>query len=222
MRKDRSWLTNRNADPFKKKASALNYRSRSVFKLQELNSLAHFIEKSNVIVDVGSAPGGWSQYVTDCKRLCEQQYKLITLDVRPMQSIVRAEFVHGNFELEAVQQQVASKLSGRRADLILSDACPDISGVGESDRFNLLTTAKSLLKFSEAFLKKEGTVLLKTFSEISEMVRKMYSCRFIKVRTYKPCASRFQSSEVFMLCSGRVVDGNRTHGSRSHNPELYH
>lgn len=222
MAKDQSWLVRQNHDPFRRKASVLHFRSRAIFKLQELNALMHFIEKSDVIIDIGSSPGGWSQYITARKALCGQEYKLIALDKRPMQNINRAEFILGGFELREVQKQVASKLNNRRADLILSDVCPNISGNREFDRFHSLDISKNLLKFSEAFLKRNGKLLLKTFSGISGKVCRMFSERFREVQIYKPHASRHQSSEVFVFCNSRVVDGNRTHGIRSHNSELYH
>lgn len=216
------WFRARDDDPFVRRAYALHYRTRAAFKLQEINNQHNFIESSSTIVEIGAAPGGWSQLIVNTKASKNQQYKLIAIDRMPMHNISGVEFVVGDFMEKRVQEQVASKLNGRRVDLILSDVCPNISGAEDVDRMQLLMVSKGMLKFIKAFLNKNGTFLLKTFSEMGGAVQRMFSERFKKIRAHKPQASKKQSSEMFLLCGGGVVDGNRTHDSRNHTPELYH
>ena len=195
------WLKEHFSDPFVKRAQAEGWRSRAVFKLEELIERDHLLKPGMVIVDLGAAPGGWSQMVRE--RLGDA-VRIIALDILPMQGISGVEFIEGDFRDEAVVQALEATLGGVKADLVLSDMAPNMSGVDEVDQARAMDLAELAQEFARVHLKPGGAFLVKLFQgrgfdEYLKNLRKAYE----RVSMRKPKASRARSPEVYALALGK-------------------
>lgn len=187
-------------DPFVQRAKAEGYRSRASFKLMEIDDRDHLIRPGDVVVDLGAAPGGWSQVVS--KRL-KGNGRIVALDLLEMDPIHGVDFIQGDFREESVLVQLETLLEGRRVGLVLSDMAPNISGVPISDQARIMYLAELGLEFSRNWLKPDGAFLVKVFQGhgYEDFVREMREVfRVVAVR--KPDASRDRSSEVYLLGKG--------------------
>lgn len=195
------WLQEHFNDPYVKRAQAEGWRSRAVFKLEELIERDHLLKPGMVVVDLGAAPGGWSQVVNERLR---GSGRIVALDILPMQGIAGVDVIEGDFREENVLKQLEEKLSGAAVDLVLSDMAPNMSGVAVVDQARMMHLAELALDFARAWLKPGGAFLIKLFqgAGFDEYVRNLRA-DFERVSIRKPKASRARSAEVYALATGR-------------------
>lgn len=192
-------------DPYVQRAKAEGWRSRAAFKLIEIDAKDKLIFPGATVVDLGAAPGGWSQVVA--RRFREYAAKsnstlgrIIALDLLEMEALPGVEFLQGDFREEATLAGLEQKLAGARVDLVLSDISPNLSGIGLSDQARAMHLSELALEFAERWLKPGGAFLVKVFQgrEYDEFVRRMKSS-FPGAAVRKPDASRGRSAEVYLL-----------------------
>lgn len=200
------WLGEHFADEFVKRAQAEGWRSRAVFKLDEIDRKDRIVRAGMVIVDLGAAPGGWSQYVA--KKL-RGKGRIIALDILTMEPIEGVEFLQGDFTedepLERLLAVIAAQGDGSQGvDLVMSDMAPNMSGMEATDQAKGMYLAELALDMAEKVLKPGGTFLVKVFQgEGFDAFLRDLKQHFDKVTVRKPRASRARSSEVYLLASGR-------------------
>ncbi len=194
------WLARHVSDPFVKRAQKEGYRSRAAYKLAEIDERDHLFHPGMTVVDLGSAPGGWSQYAAV---RVGPNGRVIALDLLPMQPLAAVEFLQGDFTQDAVLDSLLGQLGGRQVDLVMSDMAPNISGIGVSDQARSIYLAELALEFAAKTLRVGGDLLLKTFQgEGFAQLHKSLQQQFDKVLTRKPRASRAESRELYLLCRG--------------------
>lgn len=207
-----SWLHDHINDPYVKLAQKHGYRARAAFKLKEIDETDRLIKPGDVVIDLGAAPGSWSQYVRE--RLAKGAGiggRIIALDLLPMEPIADVDFFQGDFREDEVLALLESRLAdlvaaspgGRCVDLVLSDMAPNLSGVGLADAARMQHVIELATEFAVRFLKPKGALLVKAFhgsgySQIVEGLKK----EFTTVAPRKPKASRDRSSETFILARG--------------------
>ena len=199
------WLKEHFSDPYVKRAQAEGWRSRAVFKLEELLQRDRLIEPGMTVVDLGAAPGGWSQMVRERLRTHgKDRGRVIALDILPMQGIAGVEVIEGDFREDAVLQQLERALDGKPVDLVLSDMAPNISGVESVDQARAMHLAELATSFAAAHLKPGGAFLTKLFQGrgFDEYLRGLRT-DYDAVSIRKPKASRSRSAEVYALAAGR-------------------
>jgi len=196
-RSSKSWIIKQHRDPFYKRSKTLGYRSRSAFKLLELNKKFKFISKNTNLLDVGSSPGGWSQIASSIIR----NGKIVAIDKKPMEKIKNVTFLEDDF-LEEKSKNKILKVFQKKIDVVVSDMAADTTGNKNLDciRTNLLCS--EVIDFSTIILKKEGILISKIFMgedflEIKEIAKK----KFKKIKFYKPKSSRSESKETYIHCS---------------------
>lgn len=195
------WLKEHFSDPFVKQAQSQGWRSRAVFKLEELLDRHRLLRPGMVVVDLGAAPGGWSQMVR--QRLGDGG-RVVALDILPMQSIAGVEWLQGDFREEAVVQSLRTMLGGSPADLVLSDMAPNMSGVDVADQARAMDLAELAHEFAAVHLKPGGAFLVKLFQgrgfdEYLKSLRAGYE----RVSIRKPKASRARSAEAYAVATGK-------------------
>jgi len=195
------WLKEHFSDPYVKRAQAEGWRSRAVFKLEELIERDRLIKPGMAVVDLGAAPGGWSQMARE--RLGDKG-RVVALDILPMPDIAAVEFIQGDFREDAVVQQLEAILGGEKVDLVLSDMAPNMSGVDTVDQARAMHLAELAQEFAGIHLKPGGAFLVKLFhgrgsDEYLKNLRKAYE----RVSMRKPKASRARSPEVYALALGK-------------------
>ncbi|HDX0900647.1 TPA: 23S rRNA (uridine(2552)-2'-O)-methyltransferase RlmE [Stenotrophomonas maltophilia] len=195
------WLKEHFSDPFVKKAQAEGMRSRAAYKLEELLERDRLLKPHMVVVDLGAAPGGWSQQV---RRQIGDTGRVLALDILDMPPLAGVEFLHGDFREEAVLSQFEAMLGDQPVDLVLSDMAPNKSGVGAVDQPRMMHLAELALDFADNHLKTGGVFLIKLFQGegFDDYVRDMRR-RYDKVSIRKPEASRKRSPEVYALGQGK-------------------
>lgn len=207
-----AWLHDHINDPYVKLAQKHGYRARAAFKLKEIDEADRLIRPGQVVVDLGAAPGSWSQYVRErMKRGAGIAGRIVALDVLPMEPIADVDFFQGDFRDEAVlatlearlADLVAASADGRVVDLVLSDMAPNLSGVAVADAARMQDVIELASDFAVRYLKPDGALLVKAFhgSGYSQVVEAMKR-RFVQVAPRKPKASRDRSSETFILARG--------------------
>lgn len=189
------------SDDFVKRAQRDGYRARAAYKLMEIDDRDRLIKPGMVVIDLGAAPGSWSQVVT--QRL-KGQGKVIALDLLDMQPIPGVDFLQGDFREDRVLAELENRLGGKPVDLVISDMAPNISGISSTDQARMAHLAELALEFSLQWLKPGGHLLVKVFagSGMEEIVKAMRQ-GFEQVMTRKPRASRDRSSEVYLLAAGK-------------------
>ncbi len=205
MKKNRfnkAWLTDHLNDPYVKLAQKDNYRSRAAYKLQEIDEANKLLRNARVVVDLGSAPGAWSQYLARHVGT-RAGAALFALDMLPMDPVDGVQFIQGDFREDEVMQQLEAALQGRRVDVVLSDMAPNLSGIASADAARIEHLAELALEFSANWLVPDGALLIKSFhtSYFSQTVER-FKRQFRVVKTLKPKASRDRSAEVFVLGIG--------------------
>jgi 23S rRNA (uridine2552-2'-O)-methyltransferase len=195
------WLKEHFDDAFVKRAQAEGWRSRAAFKLEELLDRDRLLKPGMVVVDLGAAPGGWSQLVR--ARLGDSG-RVIALDILPMQGIAGVEVIEGDFTAEPALRELESRLEGGKVDLVLSDMAPNMSGVAVADQIRAMHLAELALAFARDWLKPGGSMLVKLFQGVGfdEYLRDLRA-DFERVTMRKPKASRARSREVYALAGGR-------------------
>lgn len=197
----KAWMQEHVNDEFVKRAQKEGYRARAAYKLIEIDDKDKLIKPGMTVVDLGAAPGSWSQVAV--QRL-KGQGRIIALDLLEMQPINGVEFIQGDFRELAVLELLQQHLNKSQADLVIADMAPNISGIADVDQAGAAYLTELALDFSRDWLKPKGNFLVKVFigagfDEILKNMRQMFD----KVVTRKPKASRDRSSEVYLLGLGR-------------------
>lgn len=195
------WLREHFSDPYVKKAQAEGLRSRAAYKLEELIERDRLLKPGMVVVDLGAAPGGWSQYV---RQAMGDGGRVLALDILEMPPLAGVEFLHGDFREDAVLSQLEALLDGQRVDLVLSDMAPNMSGVDVVDQARAMHLAELAMEFADGHLRPGGAFLIKLFQGVGfdDYVRDLRR-RYEKVAIRKPAASRKRSPEVYALAQGK-------------------
>lgn len=202
-RHNKSWMHEHVNDPYVKRAKAEGWRSRAVFKLMEIDDKDKLLKPGMAVVDLGSAPGSWSQVVA--KRV--KNGVIVALDLLEMEAIPGVHFIRGDFREDEVLGQLENVLAGRQVDLVLSDMAPNMSGVGVSDQARVMYLAELTLDFCRQNLKPGGDLLVKVFMGSGfEALREEMRTLFEQVLVRKPEASRDRSAETFLLARRRKSD----------------
>jgi len=199
----KKWLTEHFDDPYVKKAQKLGLRSRSAFKLMEMDEKYGLIKPGSCVVDLGCAPGGWCQVAV---ARVGGKGRVVGLDVLDIQTLAGVEFIQGDFTQDEPLQQLVKLLGGQQVDLVLSDMAPNMSGMAVTDQTKAMYLAEIALDFVRAHLKPGGDFLVKVFhgEGFDDYVREARRA-FNKVVVRKPDASRSRSREVYLLARGHKV-----------------
>lgn len=194
------WLKEHFADPFVKRAQAEGVRSRAAYKLEELIERDRLLKPGMVVVDLGAAPGGWSQMV---RQHLGDRGQVFALDVLAMPSVPGVTFLQGDFREEAVLKALETAVGGQEVDLVLSDMAPNMSGVASVDQARAMELAELARDFAQTHLKPGGTFLVKLFqgAGFDDFLRDLRR-RYGKLTMRKPKASRARSPEVYALATG--------------------
>ena len=200
------WLKEHFADPFVKKAQAEGLRSRAAFKLEELIERDRLLKPGMVVVDLGAAPGGWSQIVRRAMvdKSGGERGRVLALDILEMPPIAGVEFIHGDFREPEALSRLESLLEGASVDLVLSDMAPNMTGVDTVDQARAMYLSELARDFAGEYLKHGGNFLIKLFqgegfdAYVLDLRR-----RYQRLAIRKPAASRRRSNEVYALATGR-------------------
>jgi 23S rRNA (uridine2552-2'-O)-methyltransferase len=195
-----SWMSRHLSDPFVKQAQKDGYRSRSAYKLIELNEKDRLIRPGMRIMDLGSAPGGWSQVAG---RLVGRKGRVLATDILPMDPLPNVDFIQGDFTSDAVVQQLLGWLDGGKFDLIISDIAPNITGISSADQASSIYFLELALDTVRQTLQPGAIFAAKLFqgSGSDEYLRELRT-HFDKVLIRKPAASRKESREVYLVAKG--------------------
>ncbi len=194
------WLQEHFNDVYVKQAQAQGYRSRAVFKLMEIQEKDKIIKPGMNVLDLGAAPGGWSQYV---RQIVSKNDKIIALDILEMAAIEGVDFIHGDFREQTVLNQLYETLDGAVINVVLSDMAPNLSGNKDADQARAIYLGELALDTAVHVLAKSGTLLVKMFQGVGfdayqQQIKQVFSSVVIR----KPKASRPRSTEVYILAKG--------------------
>lgn len=196
-----TWRDRQERDPYVKQARREGWRSRAVYKLEQILGRDKLLRRGMLCVDLGAAPGGWSQYVSS--RL-DGDLRIVAVDVLPMDQLPSVEFIQGDFTEEAVFQALEEALGGSGADLVMSDMAPNISGNRAVDQPKSMHLAELALDAARRLLRPGGNLVCKFFQgEGADALVAEAKSAFGKVRVVKPKASRPGSREVYLVALGR-------------------
>ncbi len=196
-KKSRTWVIKQHRDQFFKKSKILGYKSRAAFKLLDLNKKFNFLKKNSNIVDVGSAPGGWSQVASKII----SNGKIIAIDKKPMEKVKNVNFIKGDFLTSKIQSDIKENF-GKKIDVVISDMAADTTGNKSVDCIRTNNLCLEVINFSLKILENKGTLVSKLFMgeefiEVKDYAKK----KFKKVEFYKPQSSRRESKETYIICS---------------------
>jgi 23S rRNA (uridine2552-2'-O)-methyltransferase len=193
----RQWLQEHFTDPFVKRAQSEGWRSRAVFKLEEIDRRERLLKPGQVVLDLGAAPGAWSQYA---RRKVGHQGRVIATDILEMTGISGVEFLQGDFREEEVFNRLLGLVPDRAVDVVLSDMAPNMSGMDVIDHAKSAYLGELALDMAERVLKPHGHALIKVFqgAGFQELV-KLSRSKFARVKLQKPAASRARSAEMYLL-----------------------
>ncbi|MCA3149065.1 MAG: RlmE family RNA methyltransferase [Burkholderiales bacterium] len=202
---NKQWLQDHLKDPYVKMAQKEGYRARAAYKLKEMDEAEKLIRPGMLVVDLGSAPGSWSQYLRN-KLLDkgELRGRIIAMDILPMEAVPNVIFLQGDFREDEVLKQLDALVGQDKVDLVVSDMAPNLSGIESADMARIAHVCELAMEFAQTHLKPEGALLVKAFhgsgySQIVESFKRVFRV----VKPLKPKASRDKSSETFLL--GRVL-----------------
>jgi 23S rRNA (uridine2552-2'-O)-methyltransferase len=199
-RSSERWLAEHHSDRFVKQARSEGWRSRAVFKLQEIDARHRLIKPGMQVLDLGAAPGAWSQYV---RGKVGRAGKVLASDILPMDAIAGVEFVLGDFREAEVLAAIKQQLCGNSADLLLSDMAPNLSGIDVVDQPRAMYLAELALEMASEVLKPGGNALIKVFQGAGfQQLTALARLKFVAVRYLKPEASRARSPETYLLATG--------------------
>ena len=202
---NRAWLADHVNDPYVKRAQKDGYRARAAYKLQEIDEALKLLRPGQVVVDLGAAPGAWSQYLR--RRLAPAgaavgapDGTIIALDILEMEPIEGVRVIHGDFRDDAVAERLADALQGRAVDIVLSDMAPNLSGIAASDAARIAHLVELAVDFAARHLARDGVLVCKCFqgSGYSQLVER-FKRTFRVVKPIKPKASRPRSAETFLV-----------------------
>ena len=196
----RRWLKEHFTDPYVIKAQKEGYRSRAVYKLIELQNKYKIIKNNSIVIDLGAAPGSWSQYI---QKILNSHGKLIAVDLLKMEVIEGVDYIQGDFTSEEVYEKLTNYLPHGGANCIVSDMLPNATGIKQVDQLRSIQLVEEIVEFALSSLKAEGNLLVKVlqgpgFEEIVSRLRRY----FVKVSVQKPKASRERSIEMYLLAIG--------------------
>ncbi|HEC17146.1 MAG TPA: 23S rRNA (uridine(2552)-2'-O)-methyltransferase RlmE [Sedimenticola sp.] len=196
----RQWLDRHFKDEFVKRAQREGYRSRAAYKLLEIQERDRILRPGQIVVDLGAAPGGWSQLA---RRTVGPKGKVVALDILPMEPLEGVDFIQGDFREDDPLQRLNGILAGRPADLVISDMAPNVSGMPAVDQPRAMYLCELALDFARQVLTPGGGLVVKVFQGegFDAYVRDLRAC-FGKVVTRKPKASRPHSREVYLVAAG--------------------
>lgn len=194
------WLKEHVNDPFVKQAQKDGYRSRASYKLLALNEKDKLIKPGMLVIDLGSAPGGWSQIAS---QLVGEKGKLIASDILPMDALPDVDFIQGDFTEESVFNEIMRVIDGRPVDVVISDMAPNLSGVAAADQAASIYLIELALDMAQQVLKPKGSFVAKAFlgegyDDFVKQVREHFDTVLIR----KPEASRARSREVYVVGKG--------------------
>jgi 23S rRNA (uridine2552-2'-O)-methyltransferase len=207
---NKAWLNDHVNDPYVKLAQKEGYRARAAYKLKEIDEALGLLRPGQVVVDLGSAPGAWSQYMR--RRFAPRQAgvggaaegeldgTIIALDLLPMEPVAGVTFIQGDFREEAVSRQLGELLAGRPVDVVVSDMAPNLSGIEVADAARIAHLVELAVEFAVQHLKPQGTLVCKVFhgSGYSQLVQ-LFKQTFQVAKPIKPQASRDKSAETFLV-----------------------
>jgi 23S rRNA (uridine2552-2'-O)-methyltransferase len=205
---NKAWLHDHINDPYVKMAQRDGYRARAAYKLQEIDETLRLLKPGQVVVDLGAAPGAWSQYLR--RRFApagaavgELHGTIIALDILDFEPIEGVTFLQGDFREDGVARALATALDGRPVDVVVSDLAPNLSGIESSDAARVAHLVELAVEFATQHLRPEGALVCKTFhgSGYSQLV-KLFKDTFRTVKPIKPKASRDKSAETFLVGLG--------------------
>lgn len=210
---NKAWLHDHMNDPYVKMAQREGYRARAAYKLKEMDEALHLLRPGQIVVDLGAAPGAWSQYVR--RKFAPKEVgaggaavgalngSIIALDLLDVDPIEGVVIVQGDFREDAVADRVAALLQGRRVDVVLSDMAPNLSGIESSDAARMTHLVELAVEFAGRHLAPQGALVCKVFhgSGYSQLV-KLFKTTFRTVKPIKPKASRDKSAETFLVGIG--------------------
>ena len=200
---NKNWLHDHINDPYVKLAQKEGYRARAAYKLKEIDEAEKLIKPGQTIVDLGCTPGSWAQYTR--RKLAGAAEggihgTIIGLDILPMEPVADVHTIQGDFREEEVLDQLDEVLAGRKADLVLSDMAPNLSGIGHADAARMEHLIDLAIEFSQMHLKPSGALLVKCFKDMGfTQILEKFRTEFKVVKQIKPKASRDKSSEIFLL-----------------------
>lgn len=205
---NKAWLNDHVNDPYVKQAQKEGYRARAAYKLKEIDEAFGLLKPGMVVVDLGSAPGAWSQYLR--RRMAPQgaatgelDGALFALDLLPMEPIDGVTFLQGDFREQDILDQLLHQIGGRAVDVVVSDMAPNLSGIAEVDAARMLHLIELAVEFCQLHLKKEGALVVKVFHGTGyDQVVTLFKNSFKLVKPFKPKASRAKSSENFLIGLG--------------------
>jgi 23S rRNA (uridine2552-2'-O)-methyltransferase len=207
---NKAWLNDHVNDPYVKLAHKEGYRARAAYKLKEIDEALGLVRPGHLVVDLGSAPGAWSQYLR--RRMSPQgaavgelNGTIVALDLLPMEPIEGVQFIQGDFREEAVLAQLEAAMLGRQVDVVVSDMAPNLSGIDSTDAARIAHLIELALEFSQNHLKPQGALVVKLFhgSGYSQLVQ-LFKQSFKVVKPIKPKSSRDKSSETFLVGMGLI------------------
>ncbi|MCH8502502.1 MAG: 23S rRNA (uridine(2552)-2'-O)-methyltransferase RlmE [Aliidiomarina sp.] len=197
------WLKEHFDDHYVQKAQKQGLRSRAVFKLDEIQKRDKILRPGQVVVDLGAAPGGWSQYVAD---LQDGQGEIIACDILDMDPIAGVDFLQGDFREEAVLNALLERIGGANVDVLLSDMAPNFSGTDAVDQPRSMYLVELALEMCRSVLKPGGAFVVKVFQgEGSDVFLKDVRQAFTSVKVRKPDSSRARSREVYLVATGYKI-----------------
>ncbi len=205
---NKAWLNDHVNDPYVKLAKKEGYRARAAYKLKELDETLKLIRPGDIVVDLGSTPGAWSQYARrklspSGAAVGELNGTIIALDILPMESIEGVTFIQGDFQTDEVHAQLVASLAGRKVNAVISDMAPNLSGVASSDSARIAGLVELAVDFAVKHMAEDGSLTCKLFhgSGYSQLI-KLFKETFKVVKPIKPKASRDKSSETFVVGIG--------------------
>lgn len=205
---NRAWINDHVNDPYVKQAKKEGYRARAAYKLKEIDETLSLIKPGQLVVDLGSAPGAWSQYLR--RKLSpkgaavgELNGTILAIDILPMEPVEGVQFLQGDFTEPGPLAQLEALLGGRKADMVVSDMAPNLSGIAASDTARIAHLVELAVEFAAIHMKPEGALVVKLFhgGGYSQLV-KLFKETFKVVKPIKPKASRDKSSETFLVGMG--------------------
>lgn len=193
----KNWLQRQINDPFVAKARQKGYRSRAAFKIIEIQKKFKIIDKSSIVLDLGAAPGGWSQVIAGIAK------KVIAIDLLEMLPIPNVEFINGDFTDPENMEKLKGLLPDGKANVVVSDMAPNTCGIGKVDHIRIISLLEEVYNFCKTVLSPEGTLVTKVFQGGAEAtLLKEMKLHFRKIFHFKPSSSRKESPEIYLIAIG--------------------
>ena len=195
----KNWIIKQHRDPFFRQSKIQGYRSRSAFKLIEMNKKFKFLKKNLSLLDLGSCPGGWSQVASE--EIIKG--KILAVEIKHMEKIKNVDFINGDFYKSEIRGEIIRYFNNKKADVVLSDMAANTSGVKTLDSYRIGDLCLRAMELAKEVLSKDGIFLSKIFmGSIFQEINKMAKKYFKNVILYKPLSSKKESKEIYIYCKG--------------------